>query len=96
MPGKCLINGVIDNLIYQVVQTAHTNISNVHGWTHAHMFHTLEGLNTIRRVPLFVKFFFCFAHISFYLNYKLDVFTKKDASKHPFEYKQIYEIFTPF
>ena len=45
MPGQRLVNGVVNDLIHQVVQAANAHISNVHGGAHAHVFHALEGLD---------------------------------------------------
>ena len=40
MTGQGLIDGVINNFVDQVMQSSNTDISDVHGGTHAHMLHS--------------------------------------------------------
>ena len=47
--GKGLVNGVVDHLVDQVVQSPCAHISDVHRGTLADVFHALEGLDAVRR-----------------------------------------------
>ena len=55
MTGKGLINRVVDNLIYEVVQSANTHVTDVHGRPHAHVFHPFKGLDITRVVIAFIR-----------------------------------------
>ena len=37
-----------------MVKSSNANISNIHGGAHPHVFHSLEGLDTIRRILILV------------------------------------------
>ena len=55
-----LVNGVVDHLVHQVVQSSNAHIADVHRRAHPHVFHSLQGLNltgVISRLPSFLVLF---------------------------------------
>ena len=43
--GESLVNGVVDDLVYQMVQTTRAGRTDVHAWTLANSFKAFEDLN---------------------------------------------------
>ena len=48
--GKSLVDGVVNHLAHQVVQTLHAGVAYIHGRTLAHCFKSFKNLNIMRRI----------------------------------------------
>src|SRR5215212_10015177 len=47
MTGEGLVDGIVHHLIYEVMQSLHTNIANIHGRALTHGFKSFQNLNRI-------------------------------------------------
>ena len=54
IPGKSLVNGVVNNLINQMMQSFWSRIANIHGRTFAHSFQALKHLDIAGTIVFFV------------------------------------------
>ena len=92
--GHRLVDGVVDGLVHQVVQTLLTNIANIHGRTLTHSLQALKYLDVTRGIILFLnQLFFC------HLTYNLTIYnvlfyfackgTKKKSDKHSLSAKKL-------
>ena len=53
------VDGVVNGLVHQMVQTLFTDIADVHRWAFAHSFKSLEHLNIARGIVAFFRNVFC-------------------------------------
>ena len=54
-----LVDGVVNGLIYKMVETFLRNVTDIHGWTFTHSFQTFEDLNVTRGIIVYVVLIFC-------------------------------------
>ena len=62
IPGERFVDGVVDDLVDEMVQPAHADVADVHGRPLAHRFEPFEHLNAGRRIlfrVLYLIFFLC-------------------------------------
>ena len=62
----CLVDGVVNGLVDEVMETFLTDVANVHGRTLAHCLKSFEDLDVTCRVVALVFLYFCH-----YLNFDI-------------------------
>ena len=57
VPCQCFINGIVHNLIDQMMQTINTGRADIHTWTDTNRLKTFQDLNLFRTIAFFFHFF---------------------------------------
>ena len=65
--GKCLVDGVVHNLVHQVVKSFAANVANIHRGTLSHCFQTFQYLDVFGRIAPVIGVNLFFSHNLFSL-----------------------------